>query len=261
MGFSELQSRDAMVPTRCASLLARRGAVDASTPDRTASIAAKPIGVVLGRFGSLVGHGLRQVLSEDRGLRIVAEELDGGVLERAAAESTAHVAMVSDVDVTGRASLTRLWAVRPNLGVVVLARQSTSTCPRLLDRGVTACLTLDASSSEILGAIHLAAGQRQPAALVSVKCGPSAVSPSERSVGMASLTRREHDVLTLLSKGESNAEIAWQLHLGIETVRTYVALILGKLGTRTRLDLIDIPPPREPHGGAPRTIGGPLASG
>jgi DNA-binding NarL/FixJ family response regulator len=203
---------------------------------------------------------LRQVLSEDRGLRIVADELDVGALECAVAESTAHVAMVSDVDVTGRVLLTRLWAVRPNLGVVVLAWQSPSTCLRLLDRGVTACLTLDASSPEILGAIHLAAGQRQPAALVTVKRGPSAVSPPERSASMASLTSREHDVLTLLSSGESNAEIARQLQVGIETVRTHVAYILGKLGARTRLDLIDIPLPREPDGGALRTIGGPLAS-
>jgi DNA-binding NarL/FixJ family response regulator len=245
MSDNTLRPSDGMTPAQRASSTVRRAAARVSPPAHPELDADPPIGVVLGRFGPLVGHGLRQVLSEDRGLRILADELDGGALERAAAESTARVAMISDVDVTGRVALTRLWALRPSLGVVVLAWQPTSTCPRLLDRGVTACLTFDAPTPEILGAIHLAAGRRQPAALASVKRGPSRASPPERPAGIGSLTRREHDVLGLLSKGESNAEIARQLHVGIETVRTHVAHILGKLGARTRLDLIDIPLPRD----------------
>lgn len=48
------------------------------------------------------------------------------------------------------------------------------------------------------------------------------------------LTEREADVLSLLAKGLSNAEIAGQLHLSEGTVRNYVSAILEKLGVSDR---------------------------
>lgn len=52
------------------------------------------------------------------------------------------------------------------------------------------------------------------------------------------LTARERDVLKHLSLGASNAEIALELEIGVETVRTHVAGVLRKLGVPSRRELL-----------------------
>jgi DNA-binding NarL/FixJ family response regulator len=52
------------------------------------------------------------------------------------------------------------------------------------------------------------------------------------------LTRREYDVLRRLAMGETNAEIASALELSPNTVKTYVQIMLQKLGARNRVEAI-----------------------
>jgi DNA-binding NarL/FixJ family response regulator len=58
--------------------------------------------------------------------------------------------------------------------------------------------------------------------------------------GVETLTDRELDVIRLMAKGRSNAEIATELYLGEATIKTHVGRILSKLAARDRVQAVVI---------------------
>ncbi|WP_331766465.1 response regulator transcription factor [Embleya sp. NBC_00896] len=66
--------------------------------------------------------------------------------------------------------------------------------------------------------------------------GPAA--PPPRVGRLAGITRRETEVLTLVGRGMSNAEIAAHLFIGPATAKTHVARLLAKLDARDRIQLV-----------------------
>ncbi len=199
------------------------------------------ISVVLGQFGTVIDCGLRHVLGEDRGLHVVGECLDHAALEVTVAQLAPRVAVLSEASLAGGYVRKRLWAIQPNVGLVVLAHRPTRAYgARLLASGVAACVPIDASASDILGAIRLAADGKQV-----LTPTPDRSARAAHIASITSLTSRELEVLKLLSLGKANAEIALKLHIGIETARTHVGHILRKLGVHTRRELIDLPLPTD----------------
>jgi DNA-binding NarL/FixJ family response regulator len=61
--------------------------------------------------------------------------------------------------------------------------------------------------------------------------------PTRRLPGVP-LTEREREILTLMAEGLNNAEIAGRLVLGVETVKTHVGNVLGKLAVRDRTQAV-----------------------
>jgi DNA-binding NarL/FixJ family response regulator len=194
----------------------------------------KYIAVALGRFDALLGRGLRQILSEDARLQIVDTDLDTGALERIVAQQAPLIVLLDEESVAKPSVLARLRASQPTIGIVVLVHRPARACGmRLLAAGAS-CLPKDVSAADVLAAVHIAADGRR------VFADDGHLVERSRPAVSASLTPREVEVLECLSRGQSHAEIAHALQLGVETIRTHSAHIRGKLGVRSKRELIGL---------------------
>ena len=66
------------------------------------------------------------------------------------------------------------------------------------------------------------------------------VAPARAPRELDSLTEREREVLALVARGLSNAELAEALHVSVPTAKTHVSRVLTKLGARDRTQLVVI---------------------
>lgn len=112
-----------------------------------------------------------------------------------------------------------------------------------LRAGASGFLLKDAAPDELIHAVRVVASGE---ALLSPKitrtliadyaARPASSSPDAAVLSM--LTERETDVLRLVARGRSNGEIAEELHLAEQTVKTHVSRILGKLELRDRTQAV-----------------------
>ena len=197
----------------------------------------EPLTAVIVDQWELVALGISSVLAE-RGYRTVATALDGreGVL--AAREHRADL-LVLGATAQGTIAEAARHAVRlnPRPSVVALVTSGDRTeLGQLIAEGVDALLVRAAGSEELGEAIdRLAKGERYVApALLSSLLGT--VAPVEESATI--LTGRERDVLACLAQGRSNREIATQLFVGEETVKSHLSRLYVKLEARGRHDAV-----------------------
>ena len=190
----------------------------------------QPIALAVAQFEDIVSLGLRALVDEDPNLRLVAADVPAEKLEQTLADVAPDVAILNFAALPHAADLRELHDRFPDVRLMVLAdNPSAADCRQLIGFGATACLAKTAEGRDLLHAIHLASRGLQVL--------PSTDAPGFETTDATPLTPREADVLELLQGGRSNAEIAAELHVGVETVRTHARSIYRKLGVSTRRDL------------------------
>lgn len=112
-----------------------------------------------------------------------------------------------------------------------------------LSIGAAGFLLKDAPAEELVRAVHVvAAGEALLAPSVTRRLIAEVVSrrsaPAGRTAALDSLTPREHEVLVCMARGLSNSEIAEDLFVAEQTVKTHVGRVLAKLGLRDRAQAV-----------------------
>ncbi|ANY05054.1 response regulator transcription factor [Pseudonocardia sp. HH130630-07] len=200
------------------------------------------VGVVLVDDEELVRAGLRAVLGADPGIDVLGEAADGAEVPGLVALHRPDVVLM-DVRMPAVDGITATRALlrRPDPPRVLVL--TTFGHDRYvydaLRTGASGFLLKRTPPREVVRAVHtIAAGESLlfPAAIRELVAG-FAPGGGDRLAG-AGLTGREDEVLRLMARGLSNAEIAAELHLGVETVKTHVAGILAKTGSRDRTQAV-----------------------
>ena len=193
----------------------------------------------------LVRAGLRRIIEADPELEVVGEAADG---PQAIAQVTSTKPDIVLMDVRmpildGIEATRRLVEQGSTARVIVLTTFGLDEyVVAALRAGASAFVLKEAPPEHILAAVHQVAAGRaiiDPGVAQAVidELGRRPVR-SELTASIAELTPREREVLTLLARGMSNAEIATELVVGEGTVKTHVARVLSKLGVRDRVQAV-----------------------
>ncbi|MEU7647713.1 response regulator transcription factor [Streptomyces huasconensis] len=206
----------------------------------------EPLRVLLADDQTLVRTGFRLILGAD-GIDVVAEATNGAEAVEAARRTLPDVVLpdVRMPETDGLEATRRILAGAPDAPRVIILTTFD------LDRYVYAALSAGASGFLLKDVTP----EQLTAAVRTVRTGDALLAPAitrrlvqrfTRQGGdttalhrdLASLTPRELEVLGLLARGLSNAELAARLHLAETTVKTHVARILAKLGLRDRVQAV-----------------------
>ncbi|KAE8763454.1 response regulator transcription factor [Georgenia thermotolerans] len=196
---------------------------------------------------ALVRAGLRVILEGEAELEVVGEVADGAGVADAVGRLAPDVVLM-DVRmprVDGIAA-TRVLVERAERagarGPQVLVLTTFENDDYVFDAlraGASGFLLKRARPEEVIEAVRVVARGDSllfPAALRRLAAGR--VHSGADRLTRAGLTGREQEVLRLMCAGRSNAEIAAELFLGVETVRTHVANVLAKVGARDRTQAV-----------------------
>jgi len=190
---------------------------------------------VLGaKFEDLVAIGLRVLISDDPNLELLTDAVTMDGLEAAIDRHRPDVVLLNYGTLGSPGRVLQLHRSHPDTRIVVLANRPTAAeCNQMLSFGATACLSKDTEARDIVNAIHLASRGMHllPRSAAAGGLLGSGIQGAEL------LTPREAQVLELLQDGAPNAEIANELSIGIETVRTHARHIYRKLGIGSRREL------------------------
>jgi DNA-binding NarL/FixJ family response regulator len=194
---------------------------------------------------SLVRAGFRLVLENHPDIEVVGEASNGEEAIHSAGRLEPEVVLM-DIrmpQLDGIAATRAITARYPARVLVLTTYDLDEYVYDALQAGASGFLLKDTPPTQLVDGIRaIAAGEALLAPTVTrrliaefARVGPATRG---RPTALDELTPRELEVLRLLARGLSNAEIAERLVVGDTTVKTHVAHVLGKLGLRDRVQAV-----------------------
>jgi DNA-binding NarL/FixJ family response regulator len=203
---------------------------------------------------SLVRAGFHALLDAEDDIEVVAEAADGEGAVAAAREHRPQVVLMDirmpKVDgLQATAQITADPELRDTRVVVLTTFELDEYVFGALRAGASGFLLKDVEPADLVAAVRIvAAGEALLAPRLTRRLIEAFVAGTPRGAAPAPdsgatktierLTPREREVLSLVGRGHSNAEIAEQLVLSPLTAKTHVARLFSKLGARDRAQLV-----------------------
>lgn len=203
-----------------------------------AASAEQRLRIVLVDDHPVVRAGLRAMLAEDAGVRVVDEAGDGQDAIERVARSAAHgepadlvlMDLQLGAGMDGVEATRRLRERCPDLPVLILTTYDTEAdILAAVDAGASGYMLKDAAPTDIHRAIRDAAAGR-----TAVAPEVAARLMGRMRTGATSLSSREVELIELLAAGMSNKEIARRLFISVATVKTHLVHMYRKLGAENR---------------------------
>jgi DNA-binding NarL/FixJ family response regulator len=203
------------------------------------------ISVVIADDQALLRDGFKLILDAQEDLSVVGEAADGASAVEECRRLQPDVVLM-DIRMPGMDGIeaTRRIVTGASVRTRVLILTTFDLDQYVYEAmkaGASGFLLKTAPAAELAAAVRVAArGETLLAPEVTKRLLDRFVSapPPGAPVGLDELTEREVEVLALIGRGLSNAEIAAELVVGEATVKTHVNRIFGKLGVRDRAQAV-----------------------
>jgi DNA-binding NarL/FixJ family response regulator len=198
--------------------------------------------ILLADDQALVRGGLRLILEAEPDIEVVAEAADGHEAVARAIETMPDLVLM-DIRMPaldGIEATRRLLAELPETRVLILTTFDLDDyVVDAFRAGASGFLLKTAPPPQLVAAVRtLQEGDALLAPSSTRKLIEQAARPPSAAPVLDQLTAREHDVLQLLARGLTNAEIAAELVVEPSTIKSHVASLLSKLNLRDRVHAV-----------------------
>ncbi len=216
---------------------------DVIRSDPTTGPSPGPVRVLVVDDHQMFAASLAQALQSEPDLLVVGQATTVTEAQQLMATATPDVVLLDHrlPDGDGVSAIAGLHGIRPSARIVVLtATASDRVLVAAMEAGAAGFIAKTQRLDDVLAGVRAAA---QGESVVSATLLTRLLPRLHRQAGggrATELTEREREILDLLARGLSNADIAARLTISVHTVRNHVANLSAKLGAHSKLEVLAI---------------------
>lgn len=208
----------------------------------------KNVSVFLLAENRLLREALARILNKKNGITVVGATSYSSDLENVIASLSPDILLVDPVDwETGLALIRLVRESLPSLKILLIGMEADSEFfLRAVREGIAGYLLKEAPATEVAAAVrsvanhHAVCPQEMCQVLFDYVSRQRAHYPNLVVKQQLGLTRREQQLMEMISRGLSNKEIAVELSLSEQTVKNHIHRIIRKVGVTNRMEAVEM---------------------